>query len=415
MYIKELSKEEFQNFTNNFVQSSIYQSAEYAMVMNNQGFQTMFLGLIDEQNHILAATLLLVEKKHGFKYAYAPKGFLLDYTNASLFETFTTTIKKYLGKKDIIAVKLCPMIIKTIYDTKNNLKSENQRYQQIFDTFKRLGYFHLGYNNNFEALKPRYEGILDIGIPYYQIFNNLARSYKNKVRSSIAKGVQIFRGNEYNLENLYSQTQNKYSKKLKYFEDCYQFFGNKLEYYYTKLDTEKYLQKIQNEYQIEEQKNRQLNQFILENKNKNTEGMIKKKLKADQRLDFCKKALVKATNILKENPNGVITSAVLTIKNRDTVYLFVDGHDRNFKEFNSKHLLLWTLIEKYNKQGFKYFNLGGMTNILDKNNKYQGLNDFKLNFGCKCYEYMGDFELITNSGLYLMYRNSGPIRNILRR
>ena len=65
--------------------------------------------------------------------------------------------------------------------------------------------------------------------------------------------------------------------------------------------------------------------------------------------------------------------------------------------------------------GFKYFNLGGMTSILDENSKFKGLNQFKLNFGCKCYEYIGDFELVTNNALYFMYRNSAPIRSILKR
>ena len=101
MYIKELSKEEFDNFCANFIQSSVYQTSEYASAMKTQGFTPMFIGLIDDKNYIVATSLLLIEKKYGFKYAYAPRGFLLDYTNFSLFEQFTTLLKKYLGKKDM--------------------------------------------------------------------------------------------------------------------------------------------------------------------------------------------------------------------------------------------------------------------------------------------------------------------------
>lgn len=417
MYIKELSKEEFDSFCNNFIQSSVYQTSEYASVMKTQGFTTMYVGLIDDRNYIVAASLLLIEKKYGFKYAYAPRGFLMDYTNHQLFEQFTLLLKKYLGKKDIIAVKICPMIVKTVYDVKNNLKCENQRYQEFMDQFKKLGYFHLGFNKNFEALKPRYEGILDISIPYYQIFNNFPKSLRTKIRSSIHRGVSVYRGNEYNLENLYFQTQKKYKRNLKYFESCYANFSKKnlLDYYYTKLDTEKHLTIIKGEYEKQEQIVNRLNQMILQKSTKNKEGLIHKKIKADRKFDEYKKALVKATELLKEYPNGAITSAIIVVKNRDTVSLFVDGHDKTFKEFNSKQLLLWTLIEKYSRLGFKYFNFGGMTDILDEENKYKGLNQFKLNFGCKCYEYVGDFELITNNALYFMYRNSAPIRSILKR
>ena len=47
MYIKELTTEEFNSFTDNFIYSSIYQTSEYGLVMNNQNYTPMFLGLID--------------------------------------------------------------------------------------------------------------------------------------------------------------------------------------------------------------------------------------------------------------------------------------------------------------------------------------------------------------------------------
>ena len=77
--------------------------------------------------------------------------------------------------------------------------------------------------------------------------------------------------------------------------------------------------------------------------------------------------------------------------------------------------MTWKLIEKYSKEGYKKFNLGGMTNPNLKTEKYSGLNEYKLSFNARCIEYAGDFELITNQGLYNLYRNSKPIRYILKR
>ena len=93
----------------------------------------------------------------------------------------------------------------------------------------------------------------------------------------------------------------------------------------------------------------------------------------------------------------------------------MDGFDPNYKHFNAKHLLLWKLIEKFSQEGFKRFNLGGVTNPLLEKNPYKGLNNFKKNFGADIYEYVGDLELITNKTLYFMYRNAAPIRNMLKR
>ena len=56
-----------------------------------------------------------------------------------------------------------------------------------------------------------------------------------------------------------------------------------------------------------------------------------------------------------------------------------------------------------------------MTNPNINNEKYKGLNEFKLSFNDRCVEYVGDLELITNNTLYNLYRNSKPIRYILKR
>ena len=159
MFIKELTNEEFENFTEQYNISSIYQTPEYGFVMNHQNNTSLFLGLSDGTN-ILAASLILIEKIKGFKYAYAPRGFLIDYNNLSLLENFTKEIKKYLGKKSIVAIKISPLIIKSIYDKKYNILATNQYFDNIMNHLKDLGWF----NQFFEAMKPRYEAVIDRNI-----------------------------------------------------------------------------------------------------------------------------------------------------------------------------------------------------------------------------------------------------------
>ena len=93
----------------------------------------------------------------------------------------------------------------------------------------------------------------------------------------------------------------------------------------------------------------------------------------------------------------------------------MDGYDKSYRNLNSKHLLLWKLIEKFSYEGFKTFNLGGISNYNLQNNKYNGLIKFKTSFGSVIYEYMGDLELITNKPLYLMYKNSSSVMKLLKK
>lgn len=414
MYIKELTADEFKAFTSNYNMQSIYQTPEYGFVMSNQKFTTLFLGLCDTNDNIIAASLILIEKRNNFKYAYAPRGFLLDYNNYSLLETFTKEIKKYLGKKGIIAIKISPMIIKSTYDKKYKVTTNNNYFDNIFDNLKKLDYYHFGFNNYFEALKPRFEAIIDLDVPYYMLFHNISKEFKTKIRSAERNGIKVYKGTIDNLDYLYLQTAKKYPRDLNYFKDCYSLFkkNNNVEFFFTKLDTAKYLKVINKKYHEQETICNRYNRLL---NNGNNEKIIDKKMEADKLASRYKSELIKATNYLKNNPDGIITSSALIIKNNDEVFMLMDGYDNKFKSFNSKHLLIWKLIERYSKQGFKKFNLGGITNPMLENNPYEGLNNFKLGFNAKCIEYIGDLELITNNALYFMYKNTFSIAHILKK
>ena len=68
----------------------------------------------------------------------------------------------------------------------------------------------------------------------------------------------------------------------------------------------------------------------------------------------------------------------------------------------------------HQKQGFTKFNLGGVSNITIDSNRYTGLDEFKLGFGAKMFEYVGDFELVTNRRNYNLYRNYVPLKKLIK-
>ncbi len=418
MKIRELTNDEFRNFAQKYNIKSIYQTVEYALIMKTQNFDSYYLGLVNDDNQILGATLVLIEKKSNFKYGYAPRGFLIDYSNENLVKTFTEEIKRYLGKQNVIAIKLNPMIIKSTYDLKHNVMTKNNYFNHTFDFLKKLGYHHLGFNNFFEALKPRYEAIINLNLPYYILFQNINKKFRTKIRSAERRGIQVYKGKEEELEYLYLQTKNKYPRDLQYFKECYRYWKlhHNIDFYYTKLNTEQYVKVCQKEYN--QQETAVANITIEMNKAKTAEEKAKLvtiKMEEDKKLFDTKKALMQATKLLRDYPNGIVTSSILVIKYEDTIYLLMDGYHPKFKVFNSKHLLIWKLMEKYSKEGYKFFNLGGISAVNLVNNPYQGLNRFKLNFNALGVEYIGDLELITNNALYFMYKNSIAFKSILKK
>ena len=412
MSIKELTNEEFNLFSKNYPLSSVYQTKEYGLTMNKEGYSTMLLGLVDDDK-ILAATLILVENINKFKYAYAPRGYLIDYSNFELLKTFSMLLKKYLGKLNIIGIKLCPIIIKSVYNLRTDEKIKNKNFDNLFNNLSKLNYYHFGFNNSFEALKPRYEAIIDLRKPIDDLFSDIKKEYRTKIRTSENKGIEVIQGNEKVIKDLYNLSKEKYPRGLSYFENIYDYFKREdnVDIFCSKLNTKKYLQQVQKKYsEIEELLNKSNEHILSNSKHKN----IDKKLRLDIKYNKLKEELAYAIDLLKNYPNGIILASVLCVKHSDTAYILIDSYDKNYKTFNAKHLLIWKLINRYSKEGFKKLNLGGISNI-EVDTKYTGLTKFKCNFGANIIEYAGDFELITNSPLYFMYRKVNPINKILHK
>lgn len=406
MEIKLLTNAEFLEFSKVFQPSSIYQTIEYALTMQNQGYDVMFIGLMDG-NYLRAASLVLVHKVNGFKYGLAPRGFLIDYNDEELVSNFTKLLKKFLGKRDIVAIKINPMIIRKIYDSNGRTIFSNKLFELTFHKLESFGYYHLGYNNYFEALKPRFEATINLDLNYIQLFGNMEKSTRNKIRKANRDGIKVYHGEKKDLKYLYLHTKSKYPRDLDYFSSLYDHFDSNglVDFYYSKLDTTEYLKYTQSKYTEYLSKSKEISRLLI-NDNVNSDRIINKKLFYDQNVVKYHNQLAEATEYLKNYPDGIVISSALVIKWHDEVYVVMDGYDEEYRKFGAKQLLFWKLIGRYAKLGFKKLNLGGVSNINKPDNKYKGLNEFKMSFHSNVIEYIGDFELITNNPLYFMYKNS---------
>ncbi len=415
MQIRQLTNQEFNNFSENFSSKSFYQSSEYGFVMNNHGYDSLLIGL-EENGIIIAASLLLLKKEGRFKYAYAPKGFLIDFDDFELVFKFTKLLKEFLAKDNIVAVKINPLIIRKIFDFKKQISYDKPNYEDINKFLQQNGYYHLGYNNFFESLKPRFEGFVDISLSEHQLFKNLNKQYRTKIRTAIRSGIKIFKGEAKDLDLLYQFTKDKYIRELNYYQDSFGYFSNrnKIDFYFTKLDTSVYLRSVQKKLHDQEQLSTKLNNLMISSNGLKKDRVIKKKLNVEKYLQQYNNDLVMATNLLKNNPDGIVTAAILIIKHGVEVNVLIHGYDEDLKKLNSTHLLIWQLMCFYKKLGFTKFNLGGMSNVISDKDKYVGLDNFKLGFDAKVIEYIGDLELVVSKRNYSLYRNYLPIKNFLK-
>lgn len=405
MIFRELTAHEFQIFTQNWPNANYYQTVEYSYIMKNQNYESLFLGILIN-NQVVAATLILIKQLHKLKYAYAPRGFLIDYGNADQLTFFTRQIKKYLSTKKVLAINLNPYLLKTTYEYQLQLKEENPNYKNILNQLKQLGYSHKGDTPYFETMKPRFEAILNLSLDTQALFQNMRKQVRTKIRSAINRGVQIYHGNEEQIPLLYSQVERYYPRNINYFEDCFTYFGKqrKIAIYYAKLDTSIYLKYIQTLYFNQEQIVKIVNYNMIKNASKGMKKLLKQKMQQETLLEYARTHLQKATTLVSEYPSGIILASALVVTCNKEVFLMIDGYDKSYQNINAKYLLIWKLIEKYQQLGYLRLHLGGITDPLIKENPYKGLNEFKLGFGCYIEEYIGDLELICNQPLYFLHK-----------
>lgn len=111
MKIVALTKEEFDEFAYKHKYSTYYQTSAYAEASRYDGLNTFYIGFV-ENNNLIGATLFLHKKIYlYYKYAYAPRGFLIDYTDKNLVKNVTLGLINLLKKQHYAFIKIDPPVI----------------------------------------------------------------------------------------------------------------------------------------------------------------------------------------------------------------------------------------------------------------------------------------------------------------
>lgn len=411
MQIILLDETRFDQFAITHPNHNYYQSSNYGRLMTKHGHNAYYLGLVDDIGEIKAATLMIVknEKNEKRKMGYAPRGFLIDWNDDNLVQTFTTQLKDFLSKRNFTYLKVDPMLT---YKEHNNDGSENVNVESnasIVQKLQSLGYIHMGYNNGMEASKPRWNALTTLDNNIVSLYNSISKEARDKISEAAKMGNKVYRGNSNDITLLFSII-NKQTPPIDYYLDYYQFYGQNLfEIYFNKLEPISYVNSSKTMYEKEEQKNNELNMQMQDFNNPNKDYIINEKLKSDERLAKYKKNMLEASKLFQSYPNGLVTAGVAVIKWGTMVTFFASGVDENFKDQNPEYLLKWQLIQEYAKQGYKIVNLGGLTSELRKD--YE--STLKTEMSNKIVEYIGEFDLVINKKAYYTGSKLNPILNWL--
>ena len=234
--LKNIEKEKFDEFVKNhktkshFLQSLSW--GEFAKVKKH--LTPYYLGLVNENDEIIAATLLLEKSlPMNMCYFYAPRGFVVDYKKKELVREMTKKVIEFAKNKKAIFVKIDPDIIKESTNYLGETK-ENPDYENIFNTLKECGFKHQGFTKNFETMQPRYTFRIDMTQSMEDIENHFSKTTKQRIAKAQKLDTEVTIGTSEDIKEFYhlmTLTENRkdfVSYNEDYYETLYEIFnGNK--------------------------------------------------------------------------------------------------------------------------------------------------------------------------------------------
>ncbi|MBQ1812913.1 MAG: peptidoglycan bridge formation glycyltransferase FemA/FemB family protein [Bacilli bacterium] len=411
--IIELGRREFDEFAFNHPYRSFYQTSQYGTLMSKHGYRPMYIGY-DDGDGLCAAALILTKKQFGMTMGYSPRGYLIDFNDYRLVDDFTARLKEYLQKKGIVYLIIDPHITHLERDKDGNPIEKKQTGVNISDSLKRIGYEHRGFNLYFENLKPRWNMVLKTDSTPINIFNNFEKHTRTKIRNSLRKGVEVYKGSKQDLKLFYQLTNKKHYRKYDYYLDMYEIFSqfDMFDIYFARINTETFLKNSKLLFEHETGKNNELTELLQKNIRDEEERnkLLNRKLESDKLLNTYRNDIIFGTKLYKD-ARYVIIAANAIIKYGNEVFFLIDGVNQKFKRFNPNHLLKWKIIEEYRNLGYTKFHLNGITGDFTNKNKFLGLYTFKKGFDTRITEYIGEFSLIVNKPKYRLLKSFKPFIN----
>ena len=422
LHLKNIEKEEFDEYVKNhktkshFLQSLSW--GEFAKTKKN--LIPYYLGLVDDENKIQAATLLLEKKlPMNYTYFYAPRGFVIDFKNKELVRTMTKKVVEFAKKKKAIFVKIDPDLIK---EQTNYLEevSKNKDYDELFNTLKESGFKHLGFTKNFETMQPRYTFRIDLNQSMEEIEDHFSKTTKQRIAKAKKLDTEVTIGTEkdlsefYHLMTLTEDRKDFVSYNEDYYNTLYEIFnGNKnskATLFLGKVHINKTLKVLENELK---KINDQISILPIDSLSKSAKNKLKELTRQKENTT---KEIEKYKEYKKEYGNDITLSAHMIIEYGDKAWVLYAGNHNILTETYVNYYTYSEHIRYCKEKGIKIYDQFGTIGDLSKDNPRLGLHEFKKKFGGDYIEFIGEWDYIINHFMYFVFTKLVPIyRKIIRR
>lgn len=408
MKLVTLNQQQFNKYASSHRYRSYYQTSAYGLSMLKLGYNVHYFGIVDGTNSLIGATMILYKEVFmNNKIAYAPRGILFDYSDSKKVKELAECLKNLLGKQGFMLLRMDPYIPISIHSNDGDLINMNNQESIILENLATAKFEYKGKNLYFENEKPRWEALVLLNKNEEVLFESFDKRTRNKIRRAKNIGIEVYNDTTKDIKDLYEFVGKKDKKPIKYYEALVKNFGENIDVYYAKINTETFIINSRKMYENELLNNEQLAERIQQYapNDRERQNTLNKKMESDKLVSSYKNNMLLATELLKNHPEGILIGGALVIKYDNAAYIVSDGYNEKFSSLNASYLIKWQMISDYNRQGLKYLNMNAVVGEFEKKNQYSGLNEMKLGFNTIVTEYIGEFDLVLNNFTYNLFKS----------
>lgn len=408
MKLVTLNQQQFNKYASSHRYRNYYQTSAYGLSMLKLGYNVHYFGIVDGTNSLIGATMILYKEVFmNNKIAYAPRGILFDYSDSKKVKELAECLRNLLGKQGFMLLRMDPYIPISIHSNDGNLINMNNQESIILENLATAKFEYKGKNLYFENEKPRWEALVLLNKNEEVLFESFDKRTRNKIRRAKNIGIEVYNDTTKDIKDLYEFVGKKDKKPIKYYEALVKNFGENIDVYYAKINTENFIINSRKMYENELLNNEQLAERIQQYapNDRERQNTLNKKMESDKLVSSYKNNMLLATELLKNHPEGILIGGALVIKYDNAAYIVSDGYNEKFSSLNASYLIKWQMISDYNRQGLKYLNMNAVVGEFEKKNQYSGLNEMKLGFNTIVTEYIGEFDLILNNFTYNLFKS----------
>ncbi|HBI6974562.1 TPA: peptidoglycan bridge formation glycyltransferase FemA/FemB family protein [Clostridium perfringens] len=435
----EINSSEIDKFNESDRKGHIFQTSYWAELKKD--WKKKFIaGYDNDNNMVITATILLRKAPYINKYmGYIPRSFTCDYNNKKLLIEFTEYLREFAKKNNISFITIDPDI---------HLKENEEALSEgteIKNFLKSLGYKNTD-SKNFEAIQPNFvfrlplptEGNkMDIKKAVFKKFSSKTR-YNIKVAEERGLSVEVYDKetlNEGVLDRFHEimvttgKRDNFLVRHREYFKDMIDYLYPHCRLYMVKYSYENDFNRLSEKLnKQEEAKTKAINKIeelkvkLDAETDEDKKSRIEKKLNdQDKRLKEAERQIEgfkkKISDIEPFKGQEIYLSGSIYLYYGNKAWYLYGASENILRDTMPNFAMQWSMICDSIDLGCDVYDFRGVSGDLNPENPLYGLYKFKKGFNGNFVEFIGEFDIVVDNGIYTLYKKAFPqfkkIRNAI--